>query len=267
MRCIECGFIDFSDFGDHEMKCERCGALTLRPPEETDRTFPKPYPYEIREVKNLTHSELNIAARTLVDDIREKGEGFWRPNKPGERVWIKPGPKPPSTGRGVPVGDLGEVLEELIEAERQELDVRASNKPSNPKDACGIRKPPSSTVPQTVMAEVGVAMLEGAMKYGRHNYRVIGVRASVYYDAGRRHLDYWWEGENLDPDSGLNHITKAIACMVVLRDAMIQGKLNDDRPPAADVAAHRDMLTEVVDNLFSKYPEPKAAYTQEDCGL
>lgn len=134
---------------------------------------------------------------------------------------------------------------------------------TNPKDAIGIRKPPQSTVPQNVMAEIGVGMMEGGMKYGRHNYRVVGVRASVYYDATRRHIDSWWEGEDLDPDSGLSHITKAITALVVLRDAMLQNKLTDDRPPKSDVAGHREYLTKIVEKLFEKYPEPKEAYTEK----
>src|SRR3569832_2708438 len=88
-------------------------------------------------------------------------------------------------------------------------------KPSNPKDAVGIKKAPLSTVSAPVIAELGVAMLEGARKYGRHSYRALGVRASAYYDATMRHLMQFWEGEDVDPDSGLSHITKAIASFVV----------------------------------------------------
>ena len=102
---------------------------------------------------------------------------------------------------------------------------------SNPKDICGIKKAPLSAVPMCVVAEIGVAMLEGACKYGRSNYRAIGVRGSVYFDATMRHLVSWWEGEDLDPDSAMSHITKAITSLIVLRDAMIQGKFTDDRPP------------------------------------
>ena len=104
-------------------------------------------------------------------------------------------------------------------------------KDTNPKDAIGIRKAPLSTVPGNVIAEIGVAMLEGASKYGRHNYRAAGVRASVYYDAAMRHLISWWEGEDIDPDSGMSHITKLLACMAVMRDAMHQDLWEDDRPP------------------------------------
>jgi hypothetical protein len=121
-----------------------------------------------------------------------------------------------------------------------------TTKPSNPKDIVGIRKAPMSTVPANVMAELGVAMLEGGAKYGRHNYRAVGVRASVYYDGTMRHLMAWWEGEDIDPDTmdvdengqvvegtGVSHITKAIASLTVLRDAMLQGMWEDDRPPRA----------------------------------
>jgi len=112
---------------------------------------------------------------------------------------------------------------------KQQQDV----KDTNPKDIVGTLKAPMSTVSAPVMAEVGVAMLEGACKYGRHNYRAVGVRASVYYDATMRHLMSWWEGEDLDPDSGMSHITKAITSLVVLRDAMIQQKMTDDRAPSS----------------------------------
>ena len=108
-----------------------------------------------------------------------------------------------------------------------------SNKPSNPKDIMGIAKACLSAIPTIALWELGLAMLEGALKYGRHNYRGVGVRASVYYDAQNRHTDAWWEGEDIDPDSGLSHITKAIATLVVLRDAMIRGNFEDDRPPSS----------------------------------
>lgn len=111
-------------------------------------------------------------------------------------------------------------------------EILAGHKPSNPKDIMGTSKAPMSTVSQLVLAEVGVSMLEGALKYGRHNYRAVGVLASVYFDAATRHLRSWWEGEDIDKASNLSHITKAITSLIVLRDAMIMDKFTDDRPPA-----------------------------------
>ena len=109
------------------------------------------------------------------------------------------------------------------------------NKPSNPKDLVGVLKVPMSTVSAPVLAEIALGMLEGACKYGRHNYRMVGVRSSVYYDAAMRHLMAWWEGQDIDPGSGLHHVTKAITSLVVLRDAMIHNMCDDDRPPSLGV--------------------------------
>jgi Domain of unknown function (DUF5664) len=137
------------------------------------------------------------------------------------------------------------------------------SKLSNPKDAVGIRKwRQFAAVPMTVIAEVGVALLEGARKYGRHNYRVAGVRASVYVDAAFGHIVQWWEGEDIDSDSKLSHITKAIASLVVLRDAMIQDKLNDDRPPKAKLDRVRDDLQQAVDRIFDNWPTSVPPYME-----
>lgn len=139
----------------------------------------------------------------------------------------------------------------------------ASSKPTNPKDAIGVRKAPLSTVPMNVVAEVGVAMLEGAAKYGRHNYRGVGVRASVYFDATMRHLIDWWEGNDFDADSGMSHITKAIASLTVLRDAQMQNLCEDDRPPvSAEFLARLNAAAgAILDKHADKDPHH---YTQND---
>lgn len=124
----------------------------------------------------------------------------------------------------------------------------------NPKDLFGVTKVPRSTVSAPVIAELGVAMLEGALKYGRHNYRHVPILASVYYDALNRHMDAWWEGEDIDPDSGISHVTKAIATLVVLRDSMIRGKLSDDRP--VGTVGFLSVLDDRVKALLAKYPNP-----------
>lgn len=133
----------------------------------------------------------------------------------------------------------------------------SGSKPTNPKDAIGIRKAPLSTLPMGVVAEMGAAMLEGAAKYGRHNYRGVGVRASVYFDATMRHLISWWEGEDTDADSGLSHVTKALVSLAVLRDAMMQSKCEDDRPPrsAPFYAELNDRCSAVLDRHADKSPK------------
>lgn len=137
-----------------------------------------------------------------------------------------------------------------------------SVKDTNPKDAVGTAKVPLSPVPARVLGEVGLAMMEGSLKYGRFNFRTAGVRASVYYDAALRHLMAWYEGQDLDPDSGLPHVVKAIACLAVLRDSEIQGNWVDDRPPKTpgDWVAELNLKAEA---LLEKYPNPLPAHTEQ----
>ena len=165
-------------------------------------------------------------------------------------------------------GDLGpEDMETLkkVEDYSGEHPQNVNRKDTNPKDAVGIRKwRVFTTVPFTIIWELGVAMMEGARKYGRHNYRVAGVRGSVYIDAAMGHLTQWWEGEDNDLDTGLSHITKAMASLCVLRDAMIQGKFVDDRPPKTDVAAVRDELQARMDEVFERIPTALPAYVEGD---
>lgn len=136
-------------------------------------------------------------------------------------------------------------------------------KDTNPKDAVGFSKNPYSYLPAIVVAETGVAMFEGGVKYGAYNYREAGVRASIYYDAARRHLDEFWElGEDIDGPSGISHITKAIAGLMVLRDAQIRGMLEDDRPPPVERAVWEE-LERKTKALIAKYPNPVPRVTRK----
>jgi len=136
-------------------------------------------------------------------------------------------------------------------------------KPSNPKDLLGIKKVPLSTVPTGPLYELALAMLEGGRKYGRHNYRSVGVRASVYFDAAKRHIDDWWEGQDIDPDSGLHHLAKAIACLFILRDSMLMENWEDDRPPQYPNKLNMQLLNKLTEEIIKKYPVCQKPFTQK----
>lgn len=138
-----------------------------------------------------------------------------------------------------------------------------TTKETNPKDAVGTGKVPFSVIPSGVLGELGCAMLEGGRKYGRHNYRVAGVRGSVYYDALMRHMTAWWEGEDIDPDSGVHHVVKTIATLFVLRDSQLQGNWVDDRPPTSP-AGWQIELNKKCEDIIKKYPNAVPAYLAGD---
>lgn len=145
------------------------------------------------------------------------------------------------------------------------MNQRNQRKLTNPKDAVGSRKwRQIACIPRRVLWEVGLALFEGVVKYGAYNYRDSGVRATVYLDAAYGHMDQWMEGEDIDGDSGVSHITKAIASLIVLRDGMMEGNFQDDRPPKhAGLDEQRVFLQQKVTELVEKYPEPVAPITEK----
>ncbi len=134
-------------------------------------------------------------------------------------------------------------------------------KDSNPKDALGVKKVPLHAVPVKPLLEVGLAMMEGGRKYGTHNYRAIGVRMSTYYNAAMRHLMAWWEGEDIDADSNVHHLIKAIACLFVVRDSMHMGNCLDDRPVRYPHGMEMELFNGIAKCLIEKYPECAKPFT------
>ena len=122
-------------------------------------------------------------------------------------------------------------------------------KPSNPKDAIGIKKLDMGLVPDTALVHLALAFTEGALKYGRYNWRIAGIRSSVYNAALQRHLAKWWNGQDRDPNTGLHHLANGLACIAIILDAALYDKLNDDRPPSPDPDAAARAIDESVAQL------------------
>ena len=137
-----------------------------------------------------------------------------------------------------------------------------NTKPTNPKDALGTKKAPLHLVPTGPLYKVGLAMLEGGRKYGAHNYRAMGTRASVYYDAAMRHITQWWEGEDVDPDSGIHHLMKAAACLFVQRDSQMMGNDVDDRPIKYPYCLPLDKFNKQAAGVVEKYQECTEPFTE-----
>jgi hypothetical protein len=128
-----------------------------------------------------------------------------------------------------------------------------NTKPTNPKDAIGSGKLPLHLWPVTATVHGALALLDGAGKYGRTNYRAIGVRASIYFDAAVRHLNAWFEGEDCAPDSGVHHLGHALACIAVILDAEAAEKLTDDRMYPGGYARLVQRLTPLVNEIRARH--------------
>lgn len=145
--------------------------------------------------------------------------------------------------------------------------MKADAKATNPKDAMGVQKVPMHLVPGSAKAYLAMAFLEGALKYGKYNWRIAGVRSSIYLDAMERHLEKYKNGEDCDKVTKVPHLASIMACCAIILDAELVGKLKDDRPPRAEVSGLIDSLAEHVQYLTDLYDdEDPHQYTIDDTG-
>ncbi len=128
-----------------------------------------------------------------------------------------------------------------------------TTKATNPKDAIGSDKLPLHLWPETATVMGTLGMLDGMLKYGRANWRVAGVRATIYIDAVKRHVNAYAEGEDLDPDSGVPHLAHALACLAILVDAGAADMLTDDRQYPGGYRSLVEELTPHVPRLKAKH--------------
>lgn len=124
------------------------------------------------------------------------------------------------------------------------------HKLTNPKDHIGSSKLHLDLVPDSMVVFAAMGFLEGALKYGKYNWRVAGVRLSIYMAALERHRMKFMAGEWYDPKTKVPHLASMLACLGIVVDALASGKLNDDRPPAQpDLSLFIDKQTDLVAHL------------------
>lgn len=156
-----------------------------------------------------------------------------------------------------------DVPSDPIDVAVDELVAATESKDTNPKDRVATNRLALSLVPSSAIAYCALALTEGDFKYGGFNWRIAGVRASVYLDAVGRHIAKWADGENADPVTRVPHLANALACLAVLVDACEQGNLNDDRPPAQNVGALFTAAESIVKHLRETYAKEEVTrYTQ-----
>ncbi len=101
---------------------------------------------------------------------------------------------------------------------------------NNPKSVYGVRKAPLHLNPAGSLVDMAWVFNLGAEKYGAYNWRQNSVSATVYVAALLRHVHAWYDGETIDPESGMSHVAHAMACAAIILDAQHTGNLIDDRP-------------------------------------
>jgi len=91
-----------------------------------------------------------------------------------------------------------------------------------------------SYLPFDSLAEVSKVYQYGASKYARDNWKK-GYKWSLNFDAMMRHMFAFWEGEDLDPESGCAHVGHAAWHALTLLWFMQHYKEGDDRAQAGNI--------------------------------
>ena len=106
-------------------------------------------------------------------------------------------------------------------------------------------KPGVDQIPPQVLLELGRVYEYGQKKYGRDNW-LKGTAWSEFYGSALRHVLKWWGGEDIDPESGLPHLSHAMWNIVALEHFQMQHLGVDNRPnrvaESADEAARLDQV-------------------------
>lgn len=89
-------------------------------------------------------------------------------------------------------------------------------------------KPRLSLIPKSAIWAAARGLTYGEKKYGTHNFRE-GIAYSRLVDAALRHLTVWLEGEDVDKESGNNHLDHAMASLCMLVFMAEHRKDMDDR--------------------------------------
>jgi len=86
-------------------------------------------------------------------------------------------------------------------------------------------KPRLDLVEPSFLLGLADVLTYGARKYAPNNWRE-GIDASRLYAALQRHLLAFWQGEDIDPESGLPHLSHA-ACELMFLQWMTDNRPND----------------------------------------
>lgn len=133
-------------------------------------------------------------------------------------------------------------------------------------------KPRLGLISTVFMWGLGHVLTFGARKYAAHNWRK-GFVYSRLYDALQRHLTAWNDGEDIDAESGMNHLDHAACELMFLREMVERHPELDDRykpEPEANVVAVKyegaigGLHGPVPVNMEVKRTEPSPTETEDN---
>lgn len=114
-------------------------------------------------------------------------------------------------------------------------------------------KPSMSLIDREALIQLANVLDYGARKYSAHNWRK-GIQWSRTIDAAIRHLVAFNDGEDMDPETGLNHIAHAMCNCMFLLNFYVNHKELDDRHCSTTIADNLKQYVGPVAQTSSQNP-------------
>lgn len=92
----------------------------------------------------------------------------------------------------------------------------------------GVKPERHDLIPVPALTLLARLYGKGAEKYAEHNWRK-GYEWSKSYAAAQRHMQLFWDGEDIDEEMGLPHVTCATFHMMAIATFMSEHPEFDDR--------------------------------------
>lgn len=117
-------------------------------------------------------------------------------------------------------------------------------------------KLPMHLVPVSAIRSIAEVLRFGANKYAERNWER-GFNFSIPYACAMRHLTAWWEGENNDQESQLNHLKHALTNIAMIIEFLETYPEGDDRPKADKIIQANMVKESDLDNMYEEFKKVK----------
>lgn len=107
-----------------------------------------------------------------------------------------------------------------------------SDIPVDPKQSQAVKKMNFESIPISLLLHAQPGNQNGADKYGIWNWLKLpdgSMSMNTYLNALQRHLLLFRAGQDYTSDTNIHNLDSMISGLAVVRDAMLFGKVNDDR--------------------------------------
>lgn len=99
-------------------------------------------------------------------------------------------------------------------------------------------------VPPAVLKQLATVLTFGAKKYGANNWQTVPDASNRYYAAMMRHVEADRGGEVFDEESGLPHLTHALACVAFMLHNTLATVSEPEQRPGCKVPPEFEPLLE-----------------------